>query len=228
MPEEELDEETSDLVLPSSDRSRQLSSLVATFKAAIIQTKPYGVSLTEKLPHIRFPVGLMDPEESPRHKTTISGVFDTGSGITIGYYPYWKEISERYPELVYEFTELEEGSFERIKIGGIEKEGEGAFCTHRITLKTPFVTDGLPVQLTIALTSDLSCNLIFGLPFSIKARMTANLADRFVTSEVFKAVFPLEYHPPLLMEKPMEQLSEALTFQAEALREVVGVSQVPQ
>ena len=126
---------------------------------------------------------------------------------------------------MYEFTELDEATFERIKIGGIERNGEGACCIHRISLKTLFINNGMPVQLTIALTNELSCNLILGLPFSVKARMTANLAEKFVTSEVFKAVFPLEYHPPILFERPLEQSGDTLTFCTEALGDVLDIKE---
>ena len=165
--------------------------------------KPYAVSLTERLPHVAFPIG--DASGSWKNLPTAKGVFDTGSGITIGYLPYWESVAQRFPELVEEFGPMSREEFEELKIGGIEKDGEGATCTHYIVLKTPFVNEGKQVTLKVALTNSLSCNLIFGLPFIVRARMTAHLWEKYVSSALFQAVFPLEFHPPEVRDEVVRQ-----------------------
>ena len=81
---------------------------------------------------------------------------------------------------------------------------------HFVELKTPFINEGEKVTLRIALTSELSCNLIFGLPFIIKAKMSAHLWDKYVSSAVFQTTFPLEFHAPETKEEvPMQDNNTA-------------------
>jgi hypothetical protein len=70
------------------------------------------------------------------------------------------------------------------------------------------------VTLHVALTSGLSCNLIFGLPFIIKAKMTAHLFEKYVASSMFHATFPLIYHPPELLDEVVEQDGMTLALAA--------------
>jgi hypothetical protein len=167
-----------------------------------IYMRPYAVRITERLPHMVFPLG-----EAGRHRSemiTVIGVFDSGSGVTIGYLPYWESVAARFPELVEEFIEITE-EYEGLTIGGIDKNGAGTVCTHRITLKTPFVVEGQKVTLSVALTAGLSCNLIFGLPFILKAKMTAHLFDKYVSSMAFQTTFPLIYQAPVALDEMVEQ-----------------------
>ena len=179
-----------------------------------LRKKPYAVALTERLPHMVFPIGTGFGRGSWKHAPTVRGVFDTGSGITIGYLPYWESVANRHPELVETFDTMDKDTFEELRVGGIEKEGEGATCTHFIELRTPFYNEGRPVTLKVALTESLSCNLIFGLPFIVRAKMVANLAEKFVVSNLFQATFPLEYHPPEVREEVVEQDGSVIALSA--------------
>ena len=179
-----------------------------------LRKRPYGVPLTERLPHMAFPIGDGGTGHQWKHAPTVKGVFDTGSGLTIGYLPYWSSVANQYPELVEDFGEMTQEEFEELRVGGIEKEGEGATCTHFIALKTPFFNEGKQVILRVALTKSLSCNLIFGLPFIVKAKMTANLWEKFVVSALFQATFPLEYHPPEVREEVLAQDGATVALKA--------------
>jgi len=182
---------------------------------SVLQTNPsrtLAVAITERLPHLLFPIGPRNRNSSWKHLATIRGVFDTGSGITIGYLKYWKSVAERYPEFVEEFDTMDAASYEKLRIGSIEKNGEGALCTHYIVLRTPFTSEGRPVTLRVALTDGLSCNLIFGLPFICKAKMIAHLAERYVDSSVFKAAFKMEFHAPELRDSVVEQGEEVVAL----------------
>jgi hypothetical protein len=81
-------------------------------------------------------------------------------------------------------------------------------------LKTPFTDMGREVDLHIALTDSLSCNLIFGIPFIVKAKMVIHTAEKYVVSEVLKLTFPLFYHPPELHDSVIMQAGTPLALSA--------------
>ena len=172
---------------------------------SVLKRKVFPVATTEMLPHILFPVGDAEPGTPWQKLTTIRGLLDTGSGVNIGYKPYWESVAVHYPKLVKEFGQLDPDDHEELTVGGIEKSGEGTSCSHFIILKTPFSENGSPIELRIALTDGLSCNLIFGLPFIVKSKMVINVWEKYVASPVFQASFPLLYHPPELRESVVTQ-----------------------
>lgn len=172
---------------------------------SVMKKKVFPVATTEMLPHILFPVGEAEPGSPWQKLTTIRGLLDTGSGVNIGYKPYWESVAAQYPKLVKEFGQLDPDDHEELTVGGIEKSGEGTSCSHFIILKTPFFENGNPIELRIALTDGLSCNLIFGLPFIVKSKMVINVWEKYVVSPVFQASFPLLYHPPELRESVVAQ-----------------------
>jgi hypothetical protein len=187
--------------------------LTKSMKARLMR-EPLPVPLTERLPHIRIPIGEPQPTGNWNQNPTMSGIFDTGSGLTIGRLPYWRSVADRYPELIHEFGEMSEDSNEQIRVGGIEQDGQGATCTHFISIKTPFIENGKAVKINIALTEELSCNLIFGLPLIVKAKMTAYLWEKYVTSQVFGASFPLDYHPPFHRDTVVMQVDSPIALKA--------------
>ena len=171
------------------------------------------IALTENLPHIELPVGDKELGTPISHLPKVKGVLDTGSGLNIGNKDYWSSVNDRFPELIEEFGEMSEEPGDMIKVGGIEKEGEGAICTHYVILKTPYVHQGEQVTLGIALTNELSCNLILGLPLIIRAKLTVNLWEKYVTSPVFKASFPIDFHPPYSRESVPIQDGDIVTLE---------------
>lgn len=179
-----------------------------------LERRPSQVATTEMLPHILFPVGDRQPGQSWKTMPTIRALLDTGSGLNIGYGPYWRSVAEQCPTLVREYGKLDDTDCERLTVGGIDKNGEGTACSHFIVLKTPFTEKGREVDLRIALTDGLSCNLIFGLPFIVRARMTINMWEKYVVSTVFHTTFPLHYHPPELRDSIIPQDGTPLTLTA--------------
>jgi hypothetical protein len=145
---------------------------------------------------------------------SVRALIDTGSGLNIGYEPYWRSVSINHPELVREFGKWSDEEENDLTIGGIDRHGESTNCTHYIVLKTPFVDMGREVDLRIALSDSLSCNLIFGIPFQIRSNMVIHTAEKYVVSSVLKTTFPLFYHPPELRETVIVQTGTPLALQA--------------
>lgn len=73
---------------------------------------------------------------------------------------------------------------------------------------------GREVDLHIALTDSLSCNLILGIPFIVKAKMVIHTAEKYVVSGVFKMTFPIFYHPPELRDSVVVQTGTPLALAA--------------
>ena len=123
----------------------------------------------------------------------IRGILDTGSGVTIGRLDFWSKVPKLYPELVKEIRESDRQLYPNpIRISGIEQGSKGSIVSHYISLWIPFFMFGKPITIRIALTDNLSCPLIFGLPFIIRAKLTLNLWESYVSSPVFLgASFPL-------------------------------------
>ena len=152
------------------------------------------------LPHIKMPIGEKTPGTSWKNNPTIRGLLDTGSGVSIGSLAYFRDIAHRYKHLVKEFGKLDPVEHEELTVGGIDKKGQGTACSHFIILRTPFTDKGQEVELRIALTDGLSCNLILGMPFIVKSKLVINPWEKYAFSAVFQANFQLEYHPPELRE----------------------------
>ena len=178
------------------------------------QRRTMQVATTEMLPHILFPVGDKSTGQSWKSMPTVRALMDTGSGLNIGYAPYWKSVKEEKPELVKEFGKMSSDESDKLTVGGIDRYAEGTTCSHYIVLRTPFTDNGREVELRIALTDGLSCNLIFGLPFIVKSKMTINTYEKYVVSSVFQATFPLFYHPPELRESIVPQVGTPLALVA--------------
>ena len=200
----------------TKERPPQASAFLSMIR--VFQTRrterPIEVATTARLPHIVFPVGTRQSGQSWESVPKIRALLDTGSGLNIGYLPYWESVATKHPELVKEFQEMEASEQEKLTIGGIDRHGNGTLCTHYIVLRTPFVDAGLPVELRIALTDGLSCNLIFGLPFIVKAKLTINMWEKYAVSTVFNYTFPLHYHPPELRESVLPQSGQMLALTA--------------
>ena len=184
--------------------SRVFLSAVRAFQTPW-RKKALPVATTEMLPHIRFPIGERKLGSSWKNNPMIRGLLDTGSGVSIGSLPYFRDIALRYKELVKEFGKLDSEDHDELTVGGIDKQGQGTACTHFIILKTPFMDKGQEVEVRIALTNGLSCNLIFGMPFIVKSKMVINPWEKYAFSPVFQANFPLQYHPPELREATVAQ-----------------------
>jgi hypothetical protein len=198
---------------PASNGRRKQSHLttIRTLQAQFARRPPL-VATTEMLPHILFPVGHLSPGQSLKTCPSVRALLDTGSGLNIGYEPYWRSVSINHPDIVREFGKWSDEMDSDLTIGGIDRHGEATSCTHYIVLKTPFVDMGREVDLRIALSDSLSCNLIFGIPFQIRSNMVIHTAEKYVVSTVFKTTFPLFYHPPELRENVIVQTGTPLAL----------------
>ena len=195
-------------------RNSTRAMLGAIVKAHKSQLRPrtLKVSTTESLPHTLIPIGERKTGVPWTRNAKLRGLLDTGSGVTIGLLSYFEALATRHKELVKEFGRMSDEDRDELTVGGIEKGGQGTVCTHYIILKTPFTDKGREVELRIALTAGLSCNLIFGMPFIIKSKMIINPWEKYAYSPVFQATFPLQYHPPELRETPPSQEGLVPTF----------------
>ena len=167
---------------------------------SFVRGKPYPVAVSDTLPHILFPLGKYSPDVHWKHSEHLRAVFDSGAGVSLGYLPFFQDLYEKKPHLVHTFARIDLEVFAEILVGNIDKHCDAASCTHYIELYTPFMDQGQPVTMRIALSPVLSVNALFGLPFILKAKMVPHFADSFVRSDWFQTTFPLEFMTPVLQE----------------------------
>lgn len=139
---------------------------------------------------MKLPIGRGTDEED---KSYLLGLYDSGGCCTMGWLEYHETIYKKHPHYVREFICLEESKFENIGIGGIK---DSVAITHMIEYWMPYEDKGGNATITLGLTEDLPINTLFGLPFQIKAKMTANFNKQIVQSEVFHDTFKIEMKEP--------------------------------
>ena len=119
----------------------------------------------------------------------------------MGWLEYHKVIQTKHPQYVRELICLEESRYKNIAIGGIK---DSVAITHMIKYWLPYAEQGSNATITLGLTADLPINTLFGLPFQIKAKMTADFNKQEVQSMVFEDTFSLEMMVP--ERHPIESL----------------------
>ena len=118
--------------------------------------------MSQQLPYLNFPIG-------ERSKSSyIYGLGDTGAGLNLGNIEYHQLLAKRHPNLVLKFAYLKDiGGVDPFNISGVDggKESEqgnvGVDVTAVITYKTPFLVNGKPVTVSLALGEGVACNTIF-------------------------------------------------------------------
>lgn len=137
----------------------------------------------------------MDDGDKP--KAYVCGMLDTGAGLNIGFLDFWLDFAKKRPDLVKACAAIDFGNYDKIHVGGINKNALASTCTHFIELYTPLRENGRQVTLRIGLCKDFSANLIFGLPFQVRSRMVIHVAEGFVHSQAFQREFPIQYMAPI-------------------------------
>ena len=194
----------------TDDESTPLATAIALFCSVIclqtsVQTKPYPIAVSEKLPHIVFPIGKPDSGLPFKHLPHIRAVFDSGAGLSLGYLPYFQDLHQKFPEFFNECSPIDPDVYQQITVGNIDKECAAATCTYYAEIFAPCREEGRPVTWRFALSPVLAVNALMGLPFIMRARLIPNFADGYVYSEVFQANFALEMHKPRLEETVPQQ-----------------------
>ena len=147
-------------------------------------TKSTLVAASELLPHINIPIGRTMGEAA------IQGLLDSGSGLNVGYYGYWADFAERYPQYVVNFAPMDTEEHDKILVGGISKEDPASACSHFIEIITPLRNEGKPVSIRIALAQNFAATLIIGTPFLVRGRMVIHMAESVPESVPYTVLSP--------------------------------------
>ena len=146
-------------------------------------------------------------------EAAIQGLLDSGSGLNVGYYGYWADFAERYPQYVVNFAPMDTEEHDKILVGGISKEDPASACSHFIEIITPLRNEGKPVSIRIALAQNFAATLIIGTPFLVRGRMVIHMAESYVFSNSFQKAFHIQYLVPHLRETvPNQDGQKAKTF----------------
>ena len=138
---------------PAPSASPVLVANATTFKTPLLP-------LSDKMPHVHFNIG------DKMTDATLCAMLDTGAGCNLGREDYHMAIEKRCPDLVLAVeSQVNNSEWTNIHVGSIEEQGTPIVITSVIVYKTPFTTDGHPVQLRIGLAKNAAINTIFGIPF---------------------------------------------------------------
>lgn len=140
------------------------------------------------------------PGTLTKHLPHLRAVLDSGAGVSLGALLFFKDLNERFPQLVHKFAEINPEVHAEIMVGNIDKHCPAASCTHFIELYTPFTDQGQPVTWRIALSAVMSVNCLMGLPFIVKSKMVTHFAEGYAHSGLFQTNFDLEYRTPVLQD----------------------------
>jgi hypothetical protein len=151
----------------------------------------YPFKIAFQLPHMTFPIG---DGSTSNDKAMLTGLLDTGGCCNMGSLQYHSAIKTHFPQLVSEFTVLEEKRFETINIGGLQG---GVELTHIIVYHIPYTERGQTCSITIGLTEALPLDTLFGVGFQVEAKMTIDLAGKQVYSGLFQENYNLEFRAPM-------------------------------
>jgi len=120
--------------------------------------------------------------------------------VTQYYKWYW-----RRPEIVEQYEEIDNVSnMEKFGIGGIKGPDIGIQYTTVITYKLPYVHNGAPVRLTIALSDDAAANTILSSGFLKNTKCAILFGQDVLVSDVLGEHFPIHCTTPACDDSPPE------------------------
>ena len=133
----------------------------------------------------------------------MSGLANKGAELNLENIEYDQSVAERHPNLVLKFAYLKDlEDLDPFNISGLDggKESEqrkgGVDVTAVITYKTPFVVNGLPVILSLALGEGVACNTIFSWPFLHTIKDSIITKNNALVSGLLGEQFRLEMMVP--------------------------------
>jgi hypothetical protein len=139
-------------------------------------TSPIRYLILSELPHVVLPVGRLG-------QATVEGLLDTGGACTMGDLMYWKEVTNRNPQLIAQFEELTVHQVKPIAIGGV---GQGKVeITHVMGIWLPWIVNNSDSKLVIGLGENMPVTLLIGLPFIIASQCSIDVGNLKCHSTVF-------------------------------------------
>ena len=167
---------------------------------AIARVFRHPLHVTARLPHINLPVG--DEKDA---EISMEAMIDTGAGLNLGRRQYHAEVFRLRPEIVEQYEEIDNVSnMEKFGIGGIKGSDIGIQCTAVITYKLPYVHNGAPVRLTIALSDDAAANTILSSGLLKNTKCAILFGQDVLVSDVLGEHFPIHYTTPSCNDSPPE------------------------
>ena len=74
---------------------------------------------------------------------------------------YHENVRKSYPQLVSHYLDLENSNYDTPAKGGVDRNAYGSSVTALLSYRTPFLTNGQPVELTFGLVEGLCAKSIY-------------------------------------------------------------------
>ena len=145
------------------------------------------IPVTTKLPHMSLPIS-----DVSGNIKTIQGLLDTGSDTNLGNFNFWKQFHHDFPQHVHIFSKISPTNTTQWPCGPI-LPAQPLQVTHYIDLCTPFLHNTEKIIVRLSLVQENIPNLVLGLPFIMKSRLSIWLAEQRAFSPIFNSTFVLEY-----------------------------------
>jgi hypothetical protein len=130
-----------------------------------VSVQQEAMSISNALPHIQLKVG------SSGSDSLLEGMFDSGAGLNVGSHAYLEAVMKKNPHLVTGIHRFEDLNTPPIGLVGITLDGVAPRVTAVISYKMPYMSNGSPCLLKIALAKGFSIRTIFWTPFQRKAKL---------------------------------------------------------
>jgi hypothetical protein len=130
-------------------------------------------------------------------------LLDTGASLNVGRTEYHEAIAKSRPEIVEFFGYLKDlADTTPFTIGGINGDGPTTDIDAVISYKTPYVVNGVPVRLTLALGPSVATNSIISYPFLTSIKGTVMLENSTLVSALLGDSYKIEPMIPLRSDAP--------------------------
>ena len=150
--------------------------------------KAMFIPATTQLPYITVPLANQTGETK-----TVKGILDTGTCMNLGRYEHWVEFARNFPSYVGKCEKIDTTKYEEIQVYGPLINAKALTVTHYIDLCTPFRHGRKTISIRVGLVQGNVPNLIVGLPFIMRSKLSISLTDKRAFSALFNKTFQLEF-----------------------------------
>ena len=181
---------------PRARTTHNLSLVAVCLNAVPGNRKPLPIAIDGKLPCISILIG-----DDRRRCPMIWGITDSGAALNSGSAIFIFGIVKRYPQFVVDIFTSEDEEYAPILLSGVVSGDERKRIVTElpavVVFKTPYLTrNGSTTTISIAVGSNVSVNLLLGIPFLKAVGAALSFVDDTVTCKHIKESFPITYKAP--------------------------------
>jgi hypothetical protein len=181
-------------------RATTITARLKAFTASTPPKKRFQIKCTEKLPHIKLPVGL-------QNECNLNVAVDSCAAMAMGYKQYHKAVADTFPHLIAEYIDFDEQGYQSFEIGGIG-ESDSIAITAAIIYITDFWHEGTRVKWMFALSDNCSANTLIGFPTIVDLKLEMSMHAGIINSTLLNQSFEMHMKEPARTAAPSSQMQD--------------------